>query len=127
MSTNSSIAKLQPDGSVKEIYCHWDGHPSSVGKTLMEHYTTEEKVDQLIALGNISVLGKEIGSKQDFDNPVKDTCVVYGRDRDEVNMEANHFANPQDWHAYCNESHYEYSYLFLGETIVPTPWLITSH
>lgn len=91
MATRSHIGKLLSDGSVKYIYCHWDGYPEHNGKILKEHYTTEAKVDALLELGGLSILGEEIGEQQDFDN--RDThnskwCLAYGRDRGEDGVEA---------------------------------------
>ena len=57
MSTNAMIYKKMQDGSVKGVYLHWDGYPSWAGDKLLNHYTTEEKVQRLIDLGAISVLG----------------------------------------------------------------------
>jgi len=65
MSTRSTIAKVQEDGqTIRSIYCHFDGYPDYVGKVLQEHYTDMNKIDQLLALGDLSVLDKEIGEAQ---------------------------------------------------------------
>jgi len=56
MSTRSLIAKQTKDGRYKAIYCHFDGYVSGVGVTLDANYDTEEKVDELISLGDISAL-----------------------------------------------------------------------
>lgn len=58
MSTNSHIGLLLGDGSVKYIYCHYDGYPDGVGDILKTHYRDEGKVKQLISLGAISILGE---------------------------------------------------------------------
>lgn len=99
MSTRSNIAILNTNGTVEEIYCHNDGNPAGVGKILLEHYNTEPKVRELIALGDISILGEVIGEKHDFDwmseyggegweklkkDPRYTMCLVYGRDRGET-------------------------------------------
>ena len=64
------------------IYCHYDGHPEACGKILAEHYKDLEKVKDLINLGNISSLGKEIGEKHSFDD-AGEWCTAYHRDRGE--------------------------------------------
>lgn len=58
MGTRSTIGVLNTDGSVSAVYCHWDGYPEHNGKILMENYTTEEKVRELIDLGSISSLSE---------------------------------------------------------------------
>lgn len=91
MATKSHIGKKLQDGSVKYIYCHYDGYPEHNGEILKEHYTDEAKIDALLKLGDLSILGPEIGEKQDFNDRSthnKDWCVAYGRDRGEANTTA---------------------------------------
>lgn len=97
MATRSSITIKELDGSVKSIYCHWDGYPEGVGKILDEHYTDLEKVRELIALGNLSSLGPEIGVKHDFEDRNYSMCLAYGRDRGDANQEAKPWVNTQDY------------------------------
>ena len=56
MSTRSNIARLNSDGSVDVIYCHWDGYLTGVGMTLVLHYDTKKEMNDLIDLGDISSL-----------------------------------------------------------------------
>jgi hypothetical protein len=91
MSTRSHIGKQLEDGSIKYIYCHFDGYEAGVGVTLKEHYTDEAKVDELLELGDLSYLRPEIGEKQDFDDRSTHNdnwCLAYGRDRREKNTKA---------------------------------------
>lgn len=82
MSTNSLIARTKPDGSVESIYCHYDGYPAGVGRTLELHYQAEEKLNQLFELGDLSSLGKEIGIKREEGEPrVDGWCEAGHRDR----------------------------------------------
>lgn len=61
MSTRSTIGIRHEDGSVTKIYCHWDGYIEWNGAILQKYYNTAEKVEKLLALGNLSSLGPEIG------------------------------------------------------------------
>ena len=70
MSTNSRIAQLQLDGTVKSIYCHFDGYIEHTGKTLLYFYNINEKVDALIALGNLE-------SVEEFINPLSEAPEAY--------------------------------------------------
>jgi hypothetical protein len=91
MGTRSLIGKTNPDNTYTYIYCHWDSKPYSVGTKLVENYFTNEKVDQLLELGDLSALGEKIGEKQDFNNfetQVRGWCLAYGRDRGEDGREA---------------------------------------
>jgi hypothetical protein len=86
MGTHCIIAIENDDGLFHSIYCHFDGYPSGVGKILTEHYSDRKKVMELIALGDISSLGKEIGTKHNFDTHHENTpdeCNAYYRDREE--------------------------------------------
>ena len=119
MSTRSSIGVKLPNGNIKAIYCHFDGYPSGVGQTLTEHYTTEEKINALMELGDLSVLGPEIGEKQDFNdhaNHNRDWCLAYGRDRGE-NREVETYSNIKEW---VSAMWVNYYYLWNG-----TNWEIT--
>ena len=58
MSTNALIGIEEKDGSVKTIYCHFDGYLTWVGRILLESYNTEDRVHELLSLGDISSLGE---------------------------------------------------------------------
>ncbi|MBQ7732090.1 MAG: hypothetical protein IJT68_09660 [Lentisphaeria bacterium] len=60
MSTRSRIGITNPDGSIISIYCHDNGYPSYVGLMLDEYYKTPERIRDLIALGDLGDLDKEI-------------------------------------------------------------------
>jgi hypothetical protein len=72
MSTRSRIAIEKQDGTVESIYCHFDGYISHNGEILQNHYSTREKMEKLIELGDISSL----------ENTPEET-VAYHRDRGE--------------------------------------------
>jgi hypothetical protein len=56
MATRSRIGILKEDGSIKSIYCHWDGYPDNNGKILIESYSDKEKVEKLLEKGDMSSL-----------------------------------------------------------------------
>lgn len=91
MGTRSAIGIKLADGSVKAVYCHWDGYPSYNGKILWDHYSDEEKVMQLIKLGDLSSLGPNIGTKHAFDARPEGECTFYARDRGETGVGAKKF------------------------------------
>ena len=55
MATRSRIGIQLKDDSVLSVYHHWDGYPEWLGKQLMEHYNTRDKVTELIDGGDMSV------------------------------------------------------------------------
>jgi hypothetical protein len=85
MATRSGIGAMRPDGSVRGIYCHWDGDLSrgGVGWTLAKFYASSQRVESLFDLGDCSRLRPGLGQRHDFDNPRANWSVFYGRDRGE--------------------------------------------
>jgi hypothetical protein len=86
MATRSYIGIRNTDASVDYIYCHFDGYPEHNGAILTEYYSNINRVNELLNLGDLSVLGKFIGEKNEFNDRVRDTCLAYGRDRGESNV-----------------------------------------
>jgi len=122
MGTRSTIARENADGTITAIYCHWDGYPTGVGSTLLEFYDDPAKVDALLALGALSVLGDTIGEKIPFDldrnslpkdDPRKYQCIAYGRDRAEKTT-IHTCADRADLELTCADSWGEYCYLYTG-------------
>jgi len=132
MGTRSMIGMVageNADGTprIRAVYCHWDGYPGHVGRTLHQHYTETAKVEALLALGAISSLGEEIGEKHDFDyamdsdlppgeyQRLRRMCNVYGRDRGEDGTEAEDFANVDAFLAAARGCWAEYVYVWHPE------------
>jgi hypothetical protein len=97
MDTRSMIAIQNPySKDIRAVYCHWDGYLEHNGAILQKHYAASPKVNNLIALGDLSSLRPEIGDKHLFssmelpkderaahEEAVKDMCTFYTRDRGE--------------------------------------------
>ena len=110
MSTNSRIAIQKKDGTIKSIYCHWDGYPNGVGKTLLEHYKGVRKVNSLIALGSISSLEKNIKptlTSHSFDHKESNCTVAYHRDRGEE-LQIDEYNKQWEWTLYDNCEEWNY-------------------
>jgi hypothetical protein len=97
MSTRSRIAIETESGTVKSIYCHFDGYVSGVGKTLFNHYD-REKLEKLIELGDISSLGEST-----------ENTVAYWRDRGE-DFHSTDYLNIEGLFENCFRSGEEYTY-----------------
>jgi hypothetical protein len=127
MGTRSGIGIENPNtGVIKGIYCHWDGYLEHNGAILNEHYATSPKVNNLIALGDLSSLRAEIGDKHafsQFDLPkdeveafkllTENMCTFYGRDRGETNVSYKRYETRKD---FVNGIDGEYFYLFVYDT-----------
>lgn len=114
MSTRSRIGMVQPDGTIRSIYCHNDGYLSWNGKKLFAYYNTPAKAKALIELGDISALREKLappkGAKHTFNNPLPNVTVAYLRDRGEKNCGFRISPNVEAFLAI--DSGQEYSYLF---------------
>lgn len=85
MSTHCGIA-VRTEKGYETICCHWDGMPSRMLPKLQNHYNSEALANLLISGGDASSIGskfKPTGKYHSFDNPEKDVCVFYHRDRGE--------------------------------------------
>ncbi|MBQ3143436.1 MAG: hypothetical protein IJB89_02870 [Akkermansia sp.] len=117
MSTRSNIGIWNEDGSLDVIYCHWDGYPSYNGAVLLHHYQDLEKIRELIALGDISSLEKNVKpaeGEHTFESPQEGVVVAYGRDRHEDGVSTRHFASLDEYKKLMlSEGGYiEYVYLY---------------
>lgn len=121
MGTRGTIAIQNADGTVTGIYTHWDSYLSHNGVILYEHYNTEERVRELLALGDLSSLKPEIGEKHPFStfemregetwrDEYDNWCTAYGRDRGETGTEARTVEN---WETFLDEYSQEFNYLFV--------------
>ncbi len=66
MATRSTIALEYADGTVGQVYCHWDGYLDNNGEILQEHYKDPFKVRELLDYGDMSTL-----------SPVVEHCEFY--------------------------------------------------
>jgi hypothetical protein len=107
MATRSTIAIEYANGVVDQVYCHWDGYLSNNGRILLESYSDPLKLQQLIDLGDLSVLEADIGTKHDFD--ARDQgCTFYGRDRGEQRPKARRYWNFEMYRLSGQREEYNY-------------------
>ncbi len=74
MSCRSMILLEQADNSYLGIYCHHEGYVEHNGAILNSSYQDRNKVEELIAIGDISELGFNVSDKE------ANHCIAYGRD-----------------------------------------------
>jgi hypothetical protein len=58
MATRSTIALEFADGTVEQIYCHWDGYLSGVGAELVSGYSDPFRLRDLIDAGDTITIGE---------------------------------------------------------------------
>jgi len=116
MATRSRIAIENQDGTVKSVYCHWDGYPSNNGKILQENYQDLDKVEKLIKLGQISYIAEEVeapeGAPHSFESPMGGVTVAYHRDRGEDYIQPKEH---QSLSGFVKSDVEEYGYVFTKE------------
>jgi hypothetical protein len=108
MATRSTIAIERADGTVHQVYCHWDGYISNNGRLLLEHYSDPAVLQELIDLGSISTLGYTVGVEHPFNHhstkmtldehteAYRDMTTFYARDRGEE-LSINKFDNYENY------------------------------
>lgn len=77
MATRSTIGIRHEDGSVTKIYCHWDGYIEHNGGILQKYYNTAEKIEPLLSLGNLSVLGPKPEADDTWESRDFERCKPY--------------------------------------------------
>lgn len=71
MATRSTIALQYADGTVDQVYCHWDGYLTGVGSELAADYTDPFKLQELIDGGDMSCIGSPYTARGES---IEDNC-----------------------------------------------------
>jgi len=136
MATRSTISLEFADGTIGQVYCHWDGYLSHNGKMLMEYYSNPFILRDLIDLGDISSLRPSIGTKHpfsQFDNGMsteefnalyQDMTTFYGRDRGEDNTKVRYFKDYEHFLVDGQEEEYDY---ILRNVNGKATWFVSDH
>lgn len=120
MSTRAGIGMTMPDGTVRAIYLHHDGYTlGGAGDTLAKHYSTLERVESLLELGDLSSLRAKIfpdvRSVHSWEHPQPDVTIAYHRDRGEALHPPAVFSDLYDFELKGPEIFgAEYLYLFVN-------------
>lgn len=121
MGTRSTIALEFADGTVEQVYCHWDGYLAHNGMILQDHYSNPFILRDLIDQGDLSSLRATIGTKHAF-SPfelraeevagykllTENMCTFYGRDRGETGADKKQFVDFQHYLAHLQQEEYDY-------------------
>lgn len=118
MATRSAIG-IKHGTRIKAVYCHYDGYLEHVGRALHIHYQDSIKVNKLIAMGDMSGIGAEIGEKHVFNerseylpDGIATECTFYNRDRGEEDVGYRSFASEAEFIDYYNGCGCEFYYLY---------------
>jgi hypothetical protein len=97
MGTRSTIALEFADGSVSQVYCHWDGYLSNNGEILYMHYMDPFKVKELLELGDFSSLRDTVEETAD---------TAYSQRGEDCG--ARRYMNVDEYFADCQQEEYDY-------------------
>ena len=98
MGTRSTIALEFADGTVEQVYCHWDGYLEHNGQILAKHYMDPFKVKELLALGGFSSLNATVeGTKE----------TAYHSSRGEE-LHINKYKNADEYFDCSQQEEYDY-------------------
>jgi hypothetical protein len=97
MGTRSTIALEFADGTVEQVYCHWDGYLSNNGEILQAHYMDPFKVKRLVGLGGFSSLQETVEETAEQ---------AYTRRGEEISI--NKYATVAEYFAECQQEEYDY-------------------
>ena len=134
MGTRSTIALEYADGTVGQVYCHWDGYLENNGMILYKHYQDPFKVRELLDLGDISSLGREVGKQHPFSPHFDEGSRIaydaaqaagfttfYGRDRGEDGITQKMYKSYEDYVE--NHQYEEYEYILRRDGF----WYVADH
>ena len=100
MATRSRIAVELQDGTVKSVYCHWDGYPDGVGNDLLNmNFSSTREVEDFVDEGSRSTVDESY-------------YVKYGESRGEELEEPDVHASAEE---YFDGDIEEYGYLYTKE------------
>ena len=97
MGTRSTIAIEFADGTVSQVYCHWDGYLAHNGAILTEHYMDPFKVRALVDLGGFSSL------RDTVEATAESAYTQRGEDRD-----VNRYMNADEYFDCSQQEEYDY-------------------
>jgi hypothetical protein len=85
MGTRSTIALEFADGTVEQVYCHWDGYLENNGQILSNYYMDPFKVKALVALGGFSSLAETVAETKEtaYTQRGEELCVNKYKNADE--------------------------------------------
>ena len=136
MATRSTIALEYADGTVHQVYCHWDGYLEHNGKILRDHYSNPFILRDLIDLGAVSSLRPMIGTKHAFSHfelraeevagyklLTENMTTFYARDRGEK-LIVHKFNDYEDYLAHHQYEEFEY---ILRQVNGVAVWFVSEH
>lgn len=113
MATRSFIGYYE-DNKIVGVYCHYDGSISHNGKILCQYYNNINKIKELVELGSLSCLEKNIypTKEHSFDKPQDNVTIAYHRDRGDDDITIHNFSSLEQLKNYIDSSYLDNVYIF---------------
>ena len=119
MGTRSTIALEYADGTVVQIYCHWDGYLDHNGMILYANYEDPFKVRELLDNGDMSSLDRAVDGCTFYKERGEDCPQAMFKSYDEYISEHSYeeyeyiLRKDGNWYVKCHEA----PYVLLGDAI----------
>ena len=97
MGTRSTIALEFADGSVSQVYCHWDGYLENNGELLQAHYRNPFVLRDLLDLGDFSSLRETVAETKE---------TAYSQRGEDC--EARRYKDSDEYFDCCQQEEYDY-------------------
>jgi hypothetical protein len=101
MATRSTIW-LEKENGLEGIFAHWDGYLDNNGKILYQYYNTEDKVQELINGGHLSVLKETVEKIEFYNEGNKIYFVDTAKDTKKFAEEYNYIFRDGEWFYYTD-------------------------
>lgn len=101
MATRSTISVLNSDNSVSTVYCHWDGYLRHNGSLLLRHYNNENLARELVARGDVELLGDSVVTTSYLSTHSKTPTV-----HTSLRSESYHKCRQEYNYVYCSDAWY---------------------
>jgi hypothetical protein len=112
MGTRSTIALEYADGTVGQVYCHWDGYLDNNGMILYKHYSDPFKVRELLDNGDMSSLDTDVEGCTFYKERGEDCPQHMFKNYDEYVSEHQHeeyeyiLRKDGNWYVKCHDADY---------------------
>lgn len=113
MSTRSTIAIQAPNGTIRKVYCHFDGYISNNGMILSKHINTYDKWTALVHGGDLSGFERFTADDNTIHYTPRHYKDMEGRGNEEP-MFPETYANLDAWKASIDHLFHEYNYIMLN-------------
>lgn len=107
VSTRARFGILNSNGTITSVYHHWDGYPDWLGKRLVENYSDENKLREVMNGGDMS----SIESDRTWNSTTREPQPLYYKERGE-NCPAKMSLNLSVYHEHAKDCGAEFWYLF---------------